>query len=70
MGVGLSGFAVWDFQVPTLVSMPSGVPGFLVFVLPGRFLIRIPLCHVRGYVAMTPSDLGQDLHCSRRHLRS
>ena len=48
MGVALSGFAVWDYQFPTLVAMPSGVPGFLVFIVLGWFLIRIPLRHARG----------------------
>ena len=48
MGVGLSGFAVAEFQLPMLVSTPSGIPGFLVFVVLGWFLIRIPLRHARG----------------------
>ena len=47
MGVALSGLAVWDFRLPTPVSMPSGVPGFLVFVVLGWFLIRIPLRRAR-----------------------
>ena len=48
MGVGLSGFAVAELQLPMLVSTPSGIPGFLVFVVLGWFLIRIPLRHARG----------------------
>ncbi|MDE2710466.1 MAG: OPT/YSL family transporter, partial [Acidobacteriota bacterium] len=48
MGVGLSGFAVAELQLPILVSAPSGIPGFLVFVVLGWFLIRIPLRHARG----------------------
>ena len=48
MGVALSGLAVAAFQFPMLVSMPSGVPGFLVFAVLGWFLIRIPLRHARG----------------------
>ena len=48
MGVGLSGFAVAEFQLPVLVSTPSGIPGFLVFVALGWFLIRIPLRHAKG----------------------
>ncbi|MDE3260579.1 MAG: oligopeptide transporter, OPT family [Acidobacteriota bacterium] len=48
MGVGLSGFAVAEFQLPMLVSTPSGIPGFLVFVVLGWFLIRIPLRHAKG----------------------
>ena len=48
MRVALSGFAVWDYQFPSLVSMPSGLPEFLVFVVLGWFLIRIPLRHARA----------------------
>ena len=48
MGVALSGLAVAAFQFPTIVSMPSGIPGFLVFAVLGWFLIRIPLRHARG----------------------
>ncbi len=47
MGVFLSGLAVWEFQLPILVPMPSGIPGFLVFALLGWFLISIPLRHAR-----------------------
>ena len=43
MGVGLSGFAVWDFALPSPVAAPSGVPGFLVFLVLGWFLVRLPL---------------------------
>ena len=47
MGVGLSGFAVWNVTLPTPVVAPSGVPGILVFVALGWFLVRIPLRHAR-----------------------
>jgi len=43
MGVGLSGLAVGNFQLPIPVAAPSGVPGFLVFLVLGWFLVRIPL---------------------------
>ncbi len=47
MGVALSGIAVWEFQLPSPMSSPSGVPGFLVFLVLGWFLIRIPLRRAR-----------------------
>lgn len=47
MGVALSGFAVWNLTLPTPVLAPSGIPGFLVFVLLGWFLVRIPLRYAR-----------------------
>lgn len=48
MGVGLSGFAVLNYQLPSLVAMPSGVPGFLVFATLGWILVQIPLRRARG----------------------
>lgn len=48
MGVGLSGFAVLNYQLPSLVAMPSGVPGFLVFAALGWILVQIPLRRARA----------------------
>lgn len=47
MGVALSGFAVLNYQLPSIVSMPSGVPGFLVFAALGWILVQIPLHRAR-----------------------
>ena len=48
MGVGLSGFAVLNYQLPSLVAMPSGVLGFLVFAALGWILVQIPLRRARA----------------------
>lgn len=52
MGVGLSGFAVWNLTLPTPVVSPSSIPGFLVFAVLGWFLVSIPL----RYARRTPGD--------------
>lgn len=48
MGVGLSGFAVLNYQLPSLVAMPSGIPGFLVFAALGWILVQIPFRRARA----------------------